>query len=109
MAYSETYEYTTTVYSNNFINVRKVDIISKDGVEVGRGKSGFTIVPGGDTSELPAQIQAIATAVHTPAVVAAYKASQITVPAPEVSTGDIDLPEVNTGDVDLPEVGTADL
>ena len=99
MAYSETYEYTTTVYSNNFISVRKVDIITKDGVEVGRGKSGFTIVPGGDTSELPAQIQAIASAVHTPAVVAAYKASQITVPELEVSTGDIAEPEVSTADL----------
>ena len=99
MAYSETYEYTTTVYSNNFISVRKVDIITKDGVEVGRGKSGFTIVPGGDTSELPAQVQAIASAVHTPAVVAAYKASQITVPAPAVSTGDIAEPEVGTADL----------
>ena len=99
MAYSESYEYTTTVYSNNFISVKRVDIITKDGVEVGRGKSGFTIVPGGDTSELPAQIQAIAKAVHTPAVVAAYKASQITVPAPEVSTGDIAEPEVGTADL----------
>ena len=89
MAYSETYEYTTTVYSNNFISVRKVDIITKDGVEVGRGKSGFTIVPGGDTSELPAQVQAIAAVVHTPAVVAAYKASQIPEPSTETGTADL--------------------
>ena len=102
MAYSETYEYTTTVYSNNFISVRKVDIITKDGVEVGRGKSGFTIVPGGDTSELPAQVQAIAKAVHTPAVVAAYEAS-IAKPEEEVST----LPAPDRRPA--PQVGTADL
>ena len=89
MAYSETYEYTTTVYSNNFISVKRVDIITKDGVEVGRGKSGFTIVPGGDTSELPSQVQAIAKAVHTPAVVAAYKASQIELSGPQAGTADI--------------------
>ena len=99
MAYSETYEYTTTVYPNNFISVRKVDVITKDGVEVGRGKSAVTIVPGGDTSELPAQVQAIAKAVHTPAVVAAYKASQITVPAPEAGTADIAEPQTGTADL----------
>ena len=89
MAYSETYAYTTTVYPNNFISVRKVDIITKDGVEIGRGKSGFTLVPGADTSELPSQIQAIAAAVHTPAVVAAYKAEQVELSGPQTGTADI--------------------
>lgn len=89
MAYSETYEYTTTVYPNNFISVRRVDIITKDGVEAGRGKSGFTIAPGDNTSEFPTQVQAIAKAVHTPAVVAAYKASQVELSGPQTGTADI--------------------
>ena len=89
MAYSETYEYSTTVHPNNFISVQKVDIITKDGVEIGRGRTSFTIAPGGDASELPTQVQAIAAAVHTPAVVAAYKASQVELSGPETGTADL--------------------
>ena len=76
MAYSESYEYTTTVYSNNCISVRKVDIITKDGVEVGRGRSETVIQPGDDVSDQPAIVKAIAGVVHTADVVAAFKQPQ---------------------------------
>ena len=67
------------------IQVRSVNIIKEDGVEIQRG--GYhrhVIMPGDDISNEPAEIQAIAAALHTPEIKAAYSAhlAAQTEPAP---------------------------
>ena len=54
------------------IQVRRSDIIVKDGVAVATSFHRHIVVPGDDVSEQPAEVQACASALWTPEVVAAY-------------------------------------
>jgi hypothetical protein len=56
------------------IQVRTATVIEEDGVELSRSFHRHTVAPGDDVSEESAEVQAIVTAMHTDAVVAAYEA-----------------------------------
>ena len=59
----------------SIIQCRRADIIEKDGTEVGRTYHRHCRAPGDDVSEDCAELQAVAAALWTPEVVAAYQAS----------------------------------
>ena len=75
MAFTEHVEYKEEVLPNQVIQIRRADIVKKDGVEVGRSYHRNVVHPGDDVSGEPAEVQAIANALWTAEVVAAYKAS----------------------------------
>lgn len=75
MSFTEHTEYKEEVLPNQVIQVRRADVIKKDGVEVGRTYHRNVVVPGQDVSDQPAEVQAIAAALWTPEVIAAYEAS----------------------------------
>jgi len=56
------------------IQVRTATIIEEDGTEISRTFSRHIVSPGADVSGESAEVQAIAAAVHTDAVVTAYEA-----------------------------------
>lgn len=58
------------------IQVRRANIVLKDGVEVKRKFHRHVVVPGDDISKEDAKVKEKAEAVWTPEVIAAYKASQ---------------------------------
>jgi len=60
------------VGTHKIIQVRTATIIEEDGTEISRSFSRHTVVPGADVSGESTEVQAIATAVHTDAVVSAY-------------------------------------
>lgn len=55
------------------IQVRTATVIEEDGVELTRSFNRHVVSPGDDVSNESAEVQAIAAAVHTPEVVAAYQ------------------------------------
>jgi hypothetical protein len=55
------------------IQVRTDTIIEKDGIEVSRTYHRHVVLPGDDLKKEDPAVQLVADAVHTPAVVAAYK------------------------------------
>ena len=56
------------------IQVRTATVIERDGVEISRSFSRHVVAPDADTSGESAEVQAIAAAVHTDEVKAAYAA-----------------------------------
>ena len=56
------------------IQVRTATIIEEDGVELSRSFHRHVVAPGADVSGESAEVQAIAAAMHTDAIVAAYEA-----------------------------------
>jgi len=56
------------------IQVRAATVIERDGVEISRSFQRHTIAPGDDVSNESAEVQAIAAAIHTAEVIAAYQA-----------------------------------
>lgn len=82
MAFTERQEYKVEVIPpHSVLNVRRADIVEKDGVEVGRTYHRHVRHPGSDVSEDCTEVQAIANALWTAEVVEAYKAS-VTSPLP---------------------------
>ena len=76
MAFTERQEYKVEVIPPyKILHVRRADIVEKDGVEVGRTYHRHVRVPGDDVSSDCAEVQAIAGALWTDEVVAAYNAS----------------------------------
>ena len=76
MAFTERQEYKVEVIPPyNILQVRRADIVEKDGVEVGRTFHRHVLTPGSDYSSEPAVVQQIASATWTPAIVNAYQAS----------------------------------
>lgn len=63
------------VLVNGIIEIRTDSIIEKDGVEVSRTYHRHVITPGDDVIGEDASVKNVAKAVHTPAVIAAYKLS----------------------------------
>jgi len=92
--YSERIELKEEILPNQVIQLRTATVVLKDGEEVGRQYHREVFSPGNELTTAPQEVQEIAAALWTPAVVVAYKAS--------LSTADIELP----GE---PEVETADL
>jgi hypothetical protein len=76
MAFTERHEHKLEIIPPfNIIQCRRADIVEKDGVEVGRTYHRHVRVPGEDVSEDCAELQAVAAALWTDEVVAAYEAS----------------------------------
>ena len=73
--YSERVEYKEEILPNQTIQLRTATIVERDGVEVGRQYHREVFAPGSDVSGAPDEVQAIAGALWTPAVVSAYEAS----------------------------------
>ena len=63
----------------SIIQCRRADIIEKDGKEVGKTYHRHTRAPGEDVSDDCAELQAVAAALWTPEVIAAYEASKASV------------------------------
>ena len=61
----------------NHIQVRTANIIEKDGVEIARTFHRHVLSPGADVTNEDPKVQAIANAVWTPEVIAAYQASLV--------------------------------
>lgn len=61
----------------NHIQVRTANIIEKDGVEIARTFHRHVLSPGDDVSGQDPKVQAIANAVWTAEVIAAYQASLV--------------------------------
>ena len=75
MAFTERHEHKLEIIPPfNIIQCRRADIVEKDGVEVGRTYHRHVRVPGEDVSEDCAELQAVAAALWTDEVVAAYEA-----------------------------------
>lgn len=62
------------VVENGSIQVRTKTAIKEDGIEISSKFHRHVVVPGADVSAEDAKVQAIASAVHTPEVIAAYQA-----------------------------------
>lgn len=76
MAFTERHEHKLEIIPPfNIIQCRRADIVEKDGVEVGRTYHRHVRVPGEDVSEDCAELQAVAAALWTDEVIAAYQAS----------------------------------
>jgi hypothetical protein len=71
------------VTENGCIQVRTKTAIKEDGVEISSKFHRHVVAPGADVSGEDAKVQAIAAAVHTAEVVAAYKAAQAKIAQPE--------------------------
>jgi hypothetical protein len=61
------------VLEDGQIQVRRDDIILRDGVEISRVLHRHVIVPGQDTSSQDPRVVAVCKALHTPEVVEAYE------------------------------------
>lgn len=57
-----------------FVQVRRADVIEKDGAEIARSFHRHTLAPGDDVSHEDPKVQAVCAAVWTDDVVAAYQA-----------------------------------
>jgi len=64
------------VVESGVIQVRTKTAIKEDGVEITSQFHRSVVVPGQDYSQEDAKVRAIASAVHTPEVIAAYAAAQ---------------------------------
>jgi hypothetical protein len=62
---------------SNHIQVRTANIIEKDGLEIARAFHRHVLSPGDDVSGEDPKVQAIANAVWTEEVIAAYQASLV--------------------------------
>ena len=62
------------VVANGTLQVRTKTSIKEDGVEISNIFHRHVVIPGADYSAEDAKVQAIASVVHTPEVIAAYQA-----------------------------------
>lgn len=75
MAFTEEQQFKIEILENGCIQVRRSDIIMKDGVEVGRQFHRHGLNPGDDVTNEVKRVQDVANATWTADVVAAYEAS----------------------------------
>jgi hypothetical protein len=76
MAFTERSEHKLEIIPPySIIQCRRADIIEKDGVEVGKTYHRHVRAPGDDVSGDCPELQAVAAALWTPEVIAAYQAS----------------------------------
>jgi hypothetical protein len=69
---------------NGNVQVRTKTAILEDGKEISSKFHRHVVAPGADYSAEDAKVQAICAVIHTPEVVAAYEAAQVTLDAPAV-------------------------
>jgi hypothetical protein len=76
MAFTERKEHKLEIIPPySIIQCREANIVEKDGKEVGKIYHRHVRVPGDDVSEDCVELQAVAAALWTPEVIAAYQAS----------------------------------
>ena len=75
MAITKRLEYKEEILPNQIIQIRTTTVVEEDGVELGRKHHRHVICPGDDVSGEVAEVQAIASALWTDEVIAAYQAS----------------------------------
>jgi hypothetical protein len=66
------------IVENSCIQVRTKTAIMEDGVEISGKFARHVVAPGDDYGTEDAKVKAIAASIHTPQVIAAYKAAQTT-------------------------------
>lgn len=64
------------IIENGIIQVREATRIMRDEEQIAQTYHRWSFSPGSDVSAMPANVQAVAAAVWTPEVVAAYQAEQ---------------------------------
>lgn len=69
------------VLENGIIQVRRADIVERDGVQIAKTYHRWTLTPGQDVSDQEKKVQNIANAAWTTEVIDAYSASLSTDPA----------------------------
>ena len=75
MAITKRTELKQEILPNKIIQIRTTTVVEEDGVELGRKHHRHFVVPGDDVTGEVAEVQAIASALWTDEVVAAYQAS----------------------------------
>ena len=73
MAFTETQEYKIEVLENGTLQVRRADIVLKDGVEIGRQFHRHVLTPGSDLTNEVQRVVDVANATWTPEVISAYE------------------------------------
>ena len=82
MAFTERQEHKIEIIPpHNILQCRRADIVEKDGKEVGRTYHRHVKHPGDDMTGECAEMQAVATALRTDEVIAAYQASITELPS----------------------------
>ena len=77
MAFTERQEYKLEIIPPySMIQIRRADIVEKDGVEVGRQFYRHCVCPGDDVSEECAEVQSVANALWTTELIEAYERSK---------------------------------
>ena len=77
MALTERQEYKVEIIPPfRVIQVRRADIIERDGVEIARSYHRSSFTPGTDVTSETAIVEQVANAIWTPAIVQAYEAAQ---------------------------------
>lgn len=88
MAFTERHEHKIEIIPPySILQCRRADIVEKDGVEVGRTYHRHVKVPGSDISGECAEMQAVANALWTDEVIAAYQANQAAKSSPVAGSG----------------------
>lgn len=62
------------VVENGIVQVREATRISRDGEQIAQTYHRWTLAPGQDVSDQPANVQSICQAAWTPEIIAAYQA-----------------------------------
>ena len=75
MAITKRFEYKEEILPNQVIQIRTTTVVEEDGVELARNHHRHVVAPGDDVTGEIAEVQAIASALWTPEVIAAYQAS----------------------------------
>ena len=83
MAITKRLEYKEEITPDQSIHIRTTTVVEEDGVELARNHHRHVVHPGDDVTGEVAEVQAIASALWTDEVVAAYQASVATAPGGE--------------------------
>ena len=75
MAITKRLEYREEILPNQVIQIRTTTVVEEDGIELGRKHHRHSVCPGDDVTGEVAEVQAIASALWTDEVIAAYQAS----------------------------------
>jgi len=75
MAITKRLEYKEEILPNKVIQIRTTTVVEEDGVELARNHHRHVVAPGDDVSGEVAEVQAIASALWTADVIAAYQVS----------------------------------
>ena len=75
MAITKRTEIKEEILANQTIQIRTTTVVEEDGEELGRKHHRHAVHPGDDVSGETAEVQAIAAALWTDEVIAAYRAS----------------------------------